>query len=141
MGIDEPAQSTKAYLPSLVLLPHHHVEFLAPALIRLAEAAVAIAVGVGLAILLPKQLQGHMAMGPELLVDRGEVRWRFLRPQLGFRARIQDPFQASVIPAIRERPAYLGLFSAFPILMHRTDGNGTTASDLTLVEFPFVSKS
>ncbi len=64
----------ESLLAGFVLLPHHHVEFLAPALVQLAESAVAIALRVGFAVLLPKQLQGHVAVSAKLLVDRGEVR-------------------------------------------------------------------
>lgn len=74
MGIVEPAQSMKAFSPAFVLLPHHHVELLAPALVQLAETAVAIAVLVGFAVLFPKQLHGHVAVTAELLVDYGKVR-------------------------------------------------------------------
>ena len=72
MEIVEPAQSMKAF-SGLVLLPHHHVELFAPALIQFAESAVAVAFGIGVAVLFPEQLQGHVAVSAELLVDGGEV--------------------------------------------------------------------
>ena len=124
-----------------MLLPHHYVELLAPALIQFAETAVAVALGVGVAVLFPEQLQGDVAVGAELLVDGGEVGRRFLRLQLRLRGRIQGRFQVSVIPAIRQRPGYLSCLGALQILVHRTDGDGAAAGDLTLVEFQFVSKS
>jgi len=61
-------------LACLVPLPHHHVEFLAPALIQLAEPTVTIAVGVGLAVLLPKQLHRNVVVTAELLMDHGKAR-------------------------------------------------------------------
>ena len=63
----------EGFLAGLVLLPHHYVELLAPALIQFAETAVAVALGVGVAVLFPEQLQGDVAVGAELLVDGGEV--------------------------------------------------------------------
>lgn len=44
-------------LAGLVFLPKHHFLFAPPALVQFAEARVAIAVGLRLAILFPKQRQ------------------------------------------------------------------------------------
>ena len=50
-------------LAGAVLLPQHQVEFLQPPPVEIAEAAVAVAVRVGLAVLLPEQLQGDVFVG------------------------------------------------------------------------------
>jgi hypothetical protein len=62
-----------------VLLAQHYVELLAPTLIPLAETAVAIAILAGVAIFIPEQLQGHVTMTLQLLMDGGEVRRGLLR--------------------------------------------------------------
>ena len=64
----------EGFLAGLVLLAQHYVELLAPALIQLAETAVAIAILAGVAIFIPEQLQGHVTMTLQLLMDGGEVR-------------------------------------------------------------------
>lgn len=58
----------------LVLLPHHDIQLLPPALIELAEARITVAIRIRVPIFLPKQLQGYVAMRPELLVHRGKIR-------------------------------------------------------------------
>ena len=60
-------QVDESLLPGLVSLAQHDVEFLAPALIELANPAVAITVLVGVTILFPDQLQGHAAVTQQLL--------------------------------------------------------------------------
>jgi hypothetical protein len=67
----------EGFLAGLVLLAQHHVEFLAPTLIELAESAVAVTVRAGVAIFLPEQLQGHVTMTLQLFMNGGEV-WRGL---------------------------------------------------------------
>lgn len=59
-----------------VTLTRHRVELIAPALIQLAEARVAITIRSGLAIFLPQQLERHVLVVSQLLVNRGEVRRR-----------------------------------------------------------------
>src|SRR5207248_167374 len=56
-----------------VLVAQPHILFAAPALEQLAEARVAIAVRVGLTVLLPEQLLGHVWMHLPLRVKLGEV--------------------------------------------------------------------
>ncbi len=63
----------EGFLAGLVLLPHYYVEFLAPALIPFAETAVSIALRVGVPVLFPEQLQGHVAVSAQLFVDGDEV--------------------------------------------------------------------
>jgi Kef-type K+ transport system membrane component KefB len=58
----------------LMLVAEDDVQLAAPAAVELAEAAVAVAVGVVLAILLPQQLQRDVTMGLEFLVKSFKVR-------------------------------------------------------------------
>jgi hypothetical protein len=128
-------------LTGLVFLAQHDVEFLAPALVEFAEAAVAIAVLVGVAIFFPDQLQGHVAVTLQLLVDGGEVRrglpgcWAWWR----IRRWKQRRRQTGVVPAIRQRPTDIGGCGPFQILMHRTDGERATPCDLPLFELQFAA--
>jgi hypothetical protein len=48
------------FFTGAMLLAHHHVLIALPALIQLAKTAVAVAVGLSLAIFFPEQLQGHV---------------------------------------------------------------------------------
>jgi hypothetical protein len=59
-------------LADLVLLTKHHIKLRAPTLIQLAEARVAIAVWIGLPVLLPQQLQRDVLVAAQLLVNPGE---------------------------------------------------------------------
>src|SRR4051812_17991806 len=63
----------KQLLAGLVFLAQHHVLLAAPALVQLAETGVAVTVRVGLPILFPEQLLGHVWMTLPLLVKLGEV--------------------------------------------------------------------
>src|SRR5258708_31118536 len=63
-------------LAGLVFLAQYYILLAAPALVQLAEAGVAIAIRVGLPILLPKQLLGQVRMTLTLLMKVGEVRHR-----------------------------------------------------------------
>jgi hypothetical protein len=47
-------------LAGLVLLPQHHILLPPPPLVQLAEAAVLVAVGIRLPVLLPQQLLRHV---------------------------------------------------------------------------------
>src|SRR6202795_5003272 len=60
-------------LAGLVFLTQHHVLLAPPALKQLAETGIAIAVGVGLPVLLPEQLLGQVSMYLPLLVKLSEV--------------------------------------------------------------------
>jgi hypothetical protein len=57
-----------------VFLPQDDVELTFPAAVELAEPAVLVAVGMGLAVLLPEKLKGDVLVAVELAVERGEVR-------------------------------------------------------------------
>src|SRR5579872_261483 len=60
-------------LSSLVFLAQHNISLAAPALIQLTETGVAIAVRVGLPVLLPQRLLSYVRMGLPLLVKLGEA--------------------------------------------------------------------
>jgi hypothetical protein len=56
-----------------VLLAQHHIQFVEPTVIQFAKAAVAVALRIGLLVLFPEQLQGHVAVPLLLVVDGAEV--------------------------------------------------------------------
>src|SRR5437016_768604 len=63
-------------LAGLVFLSQHHVLLAPPALKQLAETGIAIAIRVGLPVLLPEQLLGQVWMQLPLLVKLGKIRHR-----------------------------------------------------------------
>ena len=63
----------ESLLAGFVFLPHNHIQFLAPALVQLAEPIVAIAIRIRIPVFLPTQLQGHVAVTPELLAHGSKV--------------------------------------------------------------------
>ena len=83
-----------------MLLPQHHVELPAPALVQLAEAAVAIAVRVGFPVLLPEQLQVTMRCCGAAREDAAKSGWGAPSGWLrGWSAREQRRFQPSRHPS------------------------------------------
>src|ERR1700685_1550189 len=66
-------------LAGLVLLSQHHILFPSPALVQLAEAAVLVAVGIRLPVILPQQLWRHVGMLLPLPMKIGEVGHRQYR--------------------------------------------------------------
>jgi hypothetical protein len=89
-----------------MVLAQHHVLVFLPAAIQFAEAAVAIAVRMLLAIFLPQQFDGQVAVLLKLLADVDKIG---LCSQRHFRHRLarreQRLFQAVLIPFLVERPA------------------------------------
>jgi len=63
----------EGFLTRLVFLAQHDIELPAPALVEFAKTAVAVAVRVRVSILLPDQLQGHVPVTLELLLNGGEI--------------------------------------------------------------------
>ena len=57
----------------LVLVAEHNVQMTVPAMVELTEAAVAVAVGVALAVFLPEQLQRQVTIGLQFLVKARKV--------------------------------------------------------------------
>ena len=134
----------KHLLARLVLLPQHHIEFGAPALVQLAEARVAIAIRGRLPIFLPQQLQGHILVAAQLLVNRGEV-WRCARRLwLDGRSRRRwkhRRFHPRLIPVLWQRPAHPRRFGAFQVLVNRAHRDRATSPDLLVTQFEFESEA
>ena len=59
-----------------MLLAQHHIAFLFPALVEIAESAVVVAVWMRGAILFPQQLPGGVLVPLQFFVNVGEVRQR-----------------------------------------------------------------
>jgi len=57
----------------MVLLPQHHVLIPIPALVQLAEPAIAVAVPMSFTIFFPDQLQRQMPVGLQLRMNLAEV--------------------------------------------------------------------
>ncbi len=118
-----------------VFLPEDHIQALLPLAIELTKTAIAIAIGVLLAILFPDQLECKVVMGLQILADRGEVRQIGLAPCLGGPRRTADHrFQPPIIPIGRQRPAYADGCGCFQISMNCALGDTTTASNLLLLQ-------
>ena len=56
-----------------MVLAQHHIQSLPPLLVELTEAAVSVAVRVGLAIFFPGQLQRQVRMALEFFVELGKI--------------------------------------------------------------------
>ena len=67
-------------LSGAVVVPENYVEMFHPVAVELAESAVAVAVGMILAILFPEQLQRQIAVTLQLLTNGAEVRRFVLLP-------------------------------------------------------------
>ncbi len=129
------------FLARPVLLAQHHVLLAAPALVQLAEAAIAVAVWVGLPVLLPKQQQREVAVPLELFVDSRKVG----RPPLGLglQRRLgaeQLVLELRLVAALRQRPAQAGGLGPLQVLMDSGLADRTTAGDLPLRELHLVVK-
>jgi hypothetical protein len=66
-------------LARLVLLPEHDIELAPPLLIMITEVAVAVTIGVRLPVFHPEELQRHVPVLPELIVNRWKIRRRSLQ--------------------------------------------------------------
>ena len=117
-------------LAGLVLLAQHHILLAAPALVQLAEAAVAIAVRVCLPVLLPEQLLRQVWMLLSLLVKVGEVRHRQHRRASPWRPTEQRSLQPVFVPLLPKRPRDSGSFGPLQILVYGAEANRATAGDL-----------
>jgi hypothetical protein len=119
----------KQLLSSLVFLAQYDILLAAPALIQLAEAGVTIAVRVGLPVLLPQQLLGHVWMTLPLLVKVGEVWHRQHGWASPWWTAEQGRFQPVLVPILPKRPRDAGSFGPLQILMYRSETNRATAGD------------
>ena len=115
-----------------MFLAQHDILLAAPALIQLAETGVAIAIRVGLPVLLPEQLLGHVSMHA---AAAGECR-RSPASVHGraspWRTAEQGRFQPVFVPILRKRPRHSRSFGPLQILVNGPETNRTTAGDLPL---------
>ncbi len=142
----------------LVLVAQHHIQMAVPAMIEFREAAVALAVGVVLAVFLPLQEQRQAAVGLKFLVKVREVR----RGPLGFRRaldgftlngvtpnglapsgssvtgmRVERFFQPRLVPAFLKRPSDARRPGPGEAIRNTGLRDRTTASDLILAQAQF----
>ena len=125
-----------------VLLAQHHVQLLPPLLVKFTEAAVGVAVGMGLAILFPGQLQCQVRMALEFFVETRKIR-------SGLAAFVDAPrrrskqglFQSAIIPAFGQRPSDARRLGAFQILINGSVSDRATAGDLPLPQPELVAES
>jgi hypothetical protein len=103
----------------------------APALKQLAETGVAIAVRVGLPVLLPEQLLGQVSIQLPLLVKIGKIRHRQRGGASPWRAAEQRSLQPVFVPILAQRPRDSGSFGSLQILVNGSEANRTTAGDLS----------
>src|SRR5260370_18479202 len=99
-----------------MLLPQHHVLFAPPSLIQLAETRVAIAVRVGLTVLLPEQLLGKVSIQLPLPVKLSKIRHRQRGGASPWWATEQGPLQPIFVPIFPKRPPNSIAFASFPNL-------------------------
>ena len=128
-------------LAGLVFLAQHHILLPAPALVQLAETGVAIAVRVGLPVLLPEQLLGQVWMHLPLLVKLGEVRHRQHGRASPWRTAEQGSLQPLFVPILPKRPRDSGRFGSLQILVDGSEANRTTTGDLPQPQAHFKSQS
>jgi hypothetical protein len=122
-------------LAGAVFLPQHQVELLQPAPVEIAKTAIAIAVRIVLAALLPDQLQGQVFVRLQLLMNPGPVRLRVFPPKRRHGAlRKQRPLHLGIIPVWRQRPPDSGRLRGGQVLMHGALRDRTTAGDLVLAQ-------
>src|SRR5436190_11267109 len=120
----------KQFLAGLVFLAQHHVLLPAPALKQLTETRIAIAVRVGLPVLLPEQLLGQVSMHLPLLVKLGKIRqWQRGEANPWWTAK-QGRLQPLFVPILPKRPPDSRRFGSLQILMDGSEANRTTAGDL-----------
>jgi hypothetical protein len=112
-----------------MFLAQHYVLFPAPALVQLTEAGIAIAIRVGLPVLLPEQLLSQVWMTLALLMKVGEVWHRQHRRARQWRTTEQGSLQPFLVSILPKRPRQSGSFGPLQILMNGSEANRTTAGD------------
>ena len=110
-------------------LAHARRQALLPALVALAELAVAIAVRMNGPVLFPKQQQRHRRLG-QFAVDRRPVRQRPRPRSRSSRGRKQALLQHRVRHAVRQRPNDAGAFGAPEDVAHRRASDPQAGRDL-----------
>jgi hypothetical protein len=124
-----------------VVLAQDQIELGFPTAVELAVAAVLVAFGIDLLVLLPQQLQRHVFVAAQLFVDPIKVGRRlrvFRRPLVD---RKQPPLEGFVIQTFRQRPAQAGLSSPFHVVAHRTVRNPAAAGDPPVLQSQFELQS
>src|ERR1700722_15618718 len=116
-------------LAGLVFLAQNYILLAAPALIQFTETGVAIAIRVGLPILLPKQLLGQVRMTLTLPVKVGEVRHRQHCGASPWWSAEQGSFEPVFVPILSKRPHYTGSLGPLQILVYGSETNRATAGD------------
>src|ERR1035438_9505661 len=112
-------------LPALCSWRSYYI-LLAPALIQLAETGVAIAVRVGLPVLLPEQLLGQVWMQLPLLVKFGKI-WHHQRRRANpWWAAEQGSLQPVFTPILAQRPCNSGCFCSLQIVVDGSEADRTT---------------
>jgi hypothetical protein len=87
---------------SLVIVAEHDIAIPTPSLIQLAKAAIAVALRMSFAILLPQQLQREMFVSLKLGLQRREIQTRpRLRRRAQWPGRKQKLIEPLVIPIVR----------------------------------------
>jgi hypothetical protein len=122
-------------LAGMVLLPQHHVLIPIPALVQLAEPAIAVAIPMSFTIFFPDQLQRHMLMRLKLRMDLAEVHSRPLRRRRPHRPRWKQKFVEPLFVAIVwQWPAEPDRGCSLQISMNGRLTNRATAGDLLLLQ-------
>ena len=122
-------------LSGSVILPECDVPIPVPALVEFAEAAIAVAAALLLAVLFPKQLQGDEAIGLHLAVHFREVQTgprdgrRVIRP-----GRKQQLVESPVVMIFRQWPGQASGFGPFEIPVNGRLADGATSGYLILSE-------
>jgi hypothetical protein len=119
----------------MVLLPQHHVLIPIPALVQLAEPAIAVAVRMSFAIFFPDQLQCQMPVSLKLRMDLAEVHSWPLRRRRPHRSRWKQKFVEPLFVAIVwQWPAEPDRGRSLQISMNGRLTNRATAGNLLLSE-------
>jgi hypothetical protein len=118
-----------------MLVAEDDVQLAAPAAVEFAEAAVTVAVGVVLAVLLPEQLQRDVTMGLEFLVKALKLRWG----TVGFvdaarRVPEKRLFQPGLVPTLGQGPGDARGLGSLQIFGNNGLRDRATAGDLVLTQ-------
>lgn len=124
-----------------MVLPHRHRQACSPAPVKIAEAAVAIAVRVTRDIFVPKDLQRHV-LALELAMDIGPVGFGAAAvARLRACGPVESGFQNRVGDLIAQRPGQLGSGGASQRLAHRRGRSPHPERDRLVAKAIFKSVS
>jgi hypothetical protein len=116
-------------LAAPVALAHDHVQVALPTGVVIAEAAVGVAVGVALAVLLPQQKQGH-ALAPQLTMNRGKIRLNALGFALTPGLLEQPSLQRRGVHPLGQRPSNPRRLGTSQVLRDRRSADTHGLGDL-----------